>query len=80
MTSDSTVAVLAPAVMPEAAFMCPLRSEKLPPSHVLEQKIKWVVKSSQFLRKTLQKTVEKEGARKKTGHGGACTLMLPRAA
>lgn len=40
-----------------AVFMCVWsQSEKPLPSHALRQKIKWAMKNSQFLRKTLHKT------------------------
>lgn len=52
------------------------RSEKPLTSHALGQMMKRVVKNSQFLRKTLQKRVEKKAAGKKTEHGDVCTSML----
>ena len=38
----------------------------------------WVMKNSQFFQKVLQKRIEKEAARKKTGHGNVCPSVLLR--
>lgn len=40
--------------------------------------MKWVMKNSKFLRKTLQKKVERGGAREKAGYGSVHTSMLLR--
>lgn len=69
MTSDSVIHVL---VFYSRREQCSCvvwsRSEKPLPSHALGQ-MKWAIRNSQFLRKTLHKTVEMKELERKLGTG-----------